>query len=436
MVSQKKQRPLDPALMNETPLVVCPEILALDALINATINNTQNDEFASSADNLLFHIGEQGVFLVQVVRDTVLEPVDKLVWMVLCLEMGKDGGRNVFPTHSGLGKLAGISSRSTISRTLTILRLTRWLSRCSLHRHENKQFRGSVFVLHDEPLVLADTLHLDAHYFSLIDGAQSHNHARVRTVARGVQDTLKDTQKVGQGTTDDALSPAFRASATNSLKQVAAHTYFSFGENVMSRRHRFSTQHKDTEPVQNLYAQTAGVQNVDVRNLDSACCSSVLLKKTTTRKNQHKSKTVQSGEGVQNLVYPRRFSEGQCKEAEHCLERVAPAQRQSILDEVEGRIRAEKKGMNPLYDDLSFLRSLCKSARNGDFKANLGIKVQDERRQSEQVRQRVRARQCKPPESDLERQHRIKAGEASLDKIRNVLGIPCTIRKHDDAEKG
>ena len=57
-----------------------------------------------------------------------------------------------------------------------------------------------------------------------------------------------------------------------------------------------------------------------------------------------------------------------------------PAQlRQRILDETEGRIRAERRGMPVVYDDLRFLASLCRAALKGEFQANLALSVEAER---------------------------------------------------------
>ena len=45
----------------------------------------------------------------------------------------------------------------------------------------------AVFALHDAPLPVPDTLHLDAGYLAFLQFAQAHPHARVRKV---VQDIL------------------------------------------------------------------------------------------------------------------------------------------------------------------------------------------------------------------------------------------------------
>ncbi len=53
-------------------------------------------------------------------------------------------------------------------------------------RKASGRFRGNVYALHDEPLPLADVIHLDGDYMAFLNKAVSHGHARVRTVAKGV----------------------------------------------------------------------------------------------------------------------------------------------------------------------------------------------------------------------------------------------------------
>ncbi|MDE0363745.1 MAG: hypothetical protein OXI74_21415 [Rhodospirillaceae bacterium] len=43
-----------------------------------------------------------------------------------------------------------------------------------------------MFALHDAPLPVPDTLHLDAEYLAFLQFAQAHPHARVRKVVRDI----------------------------------------------------------------------------------------------------------------------------------------------------------------------------------------------------------------------------------------------------------
>ena len=94
--------------------------------------------------------------------------------------------------------------------------------------------------------------------------------------------------------------------------------------------------------------------------------------------------------------------------------------RQRILDETEGRIRAERRGMSAVYDNLRFLASLCRAALNGEFQANLGLNVEAER----EARVAERNRPIVPPvDTPLDRAASIATAQSSLAELRAVLGM-------------
>src|SRR5690606_35849670 len=132
-----------------------------------------------------------------------LEPVDKVVWMVIMLQAHETGGRAAFPRYEVIAELANIASTSTIARAIAILRLTRWLSLCARMRASTGQFQGNVYALHDNPLPLADALYLDEGYMAFVRQSERHSHARVRRVATAVLATLAGAVEQGE----DPLAP-------------------------------------------------------------------------------------------------------------------------------------------------------------------------------------------------------------------------------------
>ena len=138
-----------------------PETYALDALIRETIARGRRGGSTPAADALLFLGNWHHAFPALVVEDPVLEPVDKLVWMVVYRSAHGTGSKAVFPSYADIARRANVSSSSTVSRAIAILRATRWLSLCARSRDANGRFAGNVYALHDEPLPLADALHLD-----------------------------------------------------------------------------------------------------------------------------------------------------------------------------------------------------------------------------------------------------------------------------------
>lgn len=140
-----------------------------------------------------------------------------------------------------------------------------------------------------------------------------------------------------------------------------------------------------------------------------------------------------SGESGHSLVFPARLGENHRDIAMRYLRELAPAQRQSVLDELEGRFRAEKKGMQPVYDAISFLHSLCKGTKQGTFQPNLGIQVRDERGSRENTAtQCLPKRPMQPPRvTDEQRQRRKDVSRAEIAKMRKLLGMRTSTDNQD-----
>jgi hypothetical protein len=157
-------------------------------------------------------------------------------------------------------------------------------------------------------------------------------------------------------------------------------------------------------------------------NLGSSCSSYINI---TTTYTEGVSKFELGGVDGQPLVYPARLTENHREIADRHLRNLTPEQRQPILDELEGRFQAEQKGMKPVYDEVSFLYSLCVLMKNGKFQPNLGIKVRNTRLERE--------RDCsgtppapsakQPEETDEQRQSRKVVGKAGFAEMRKSLGM-------------
>ena len=150
---------------------VRPETLALGALIEATIERVVIDGSKQRSDGMLFLGNRHTAFPVLVVQDPVLEPVDKLVWMTILLQAQATGGYTAFPSYDYIRTTANIASKSTVARSIAVLRAARWLTLCARVRERSGRFRGNVFALHDEPLPLVDVLHLDTGYMQFLHDA-------------------------------------------------------------------------------------------------------------------------------------------------------------------------------------------------------------------------------------------------------------------------
>jgi len=422
--------------MNEGGSGIRPETLALDALIKATIQHAEEGAVHPASDTMLFLGNRHASFPALVVQDPILEPVDKIVWMNIRLQAGETGVNTAFPSYASIARKANVSSKATISRSIAILRATRWLTLCARLRASSGRFQSNVFALHDEPLPLVDAIHLDSSYMQFLRESTEHRHARVQAVARGVLDTIDEDIETGRNVCIDEHPFHRRIQATEVVEKDMPRRFFAFSAKVMTelRSHSPSRNGPDHQG-QNLNPVERGVQNMHPQNLNPDGCSSSFINKTTTTKNCERKKFVLCGEGKDPLIYPRRLSDNQRELTDRYLSSVPPDQRQALLDELEGRIRSEQRGMKPLYDELSFLHSLCKALKNGEFKFNLGIKVHEERIAREKAIQKSREQRIDQSADkrlqELRRQ--IKAGKGPIAEIRKTLGLRCLPTKDTDS---
>ncbi len=408
-----------------------PETHALDALIQATIERAQQESGSTHTDTMLFMGNRHQAFPTLVVQDPVLEPVDKLVWMVIMLQAQETGGSTAFPSYEYLAKKTNVSSTSTISRAIAILRATRWLTLCARLREASGRFRGNVYALHDEPLPLADALHLDPDYMKFLQQSLGHHHARVRLVAKGVLDTIDEDIQEGLDICAQGHPLERRMQAAEAIQQDSPRRYFAFSAKVMTQLRNVVGEDGPDHRDQNSKADETGLQFSNPQNSKSS--SSSYINKTTTTKTTDELKIAGPSGGEPALIYPKRLSENQRELADRYLNTVAAAARQSILDELEGRFRSEQKGMKPVYDEMRFLHFLCRAVNKGEFVPNLGIKVRDERIEREKARLRYLKQQERGLEEARRRDSSSASGQRQLAELRKSLNLPARPKTDDES---
>lgn len=407
-----------------------PETHALDALIQATIERAQQESDSRHTDTMLFMGNRHQAFPTLVVQDPVLEPVDKLVWMVIMLQAQETGGSTAFPSYEYLAKKTNVSSTSTISRAIAILRVTRWLTLCARLREASGRFRGNVYALHDEPLPLVDALHLDPDYMKFLQQSLGHHHARVRLVAKGVLDTIDEDIQEGLDICAQGHPLEHRMQAAEVIQQDSPRRYFAFSARVMTRLKNVVGEEDADHQDQNSKADETGHQISNPQNSKSSSCSSYINKTTTTGHVGEKNIS-DNAEAQPPLIYPKRLSENQRELADRYLNSVPTAVRQSILDELEGRLRSEQKGMKPVYDEMRFLHFLCRAANKSEFVPNLGIKVRDERIEREKVRLRYLKQQEQSLAEAKRRDSSSVSGQQQLAELRKSLNLPARPKTDD-----
>ena len=395
--------------MAEDDPAIRPETSGLDALIRETVSRARQDGTSSAADALLFLGNGHHAVPALVVHDPVLEPVDKLIWMVIYQRGRGTGATAVFPSYTDIARLANVASTATVARAIAILRATRWLSLCVRGRDAGGRFSGNVYALHDEPLPLADALHLDPDYMAFLQAARRHHHARVRRIAAALCASLDADIRAGK----DVLAPVNlierRLDAIRAIHQGGGRRYFSFSAAVLSS-------------LANTGAERENVDRDPDQNLKAVPCSSKDINKTTTTKTDSE-RAARASAALENLIFPACLKDNQRVLASHYLARVPVEHRQAVLDELEGRLQAARHGAKPVYDALRYLHHLCTEVNRGGFHPNLGLKVQGarERRRREAERSREEA-------AAHERKRQARAsrppGKSPLAEMRKKLGLP------------
>jgi len=246
-----------------------------------------------------------------------------------------------------------------------------------------------------------------------------HHHARVRLVAKGVADTIDEDIQAGIDICAEAHPLERRLQALEAIEQDAPRRYFAFSAKVMGRlRNTVGTTGADHRD-QNSKADTEAHLDLQNSKTASSCSSSDI--KTTTTPTAAAPKFNGHSAADPPLVYPKRLSDNQRALADRYLAAIAAHERQAILDELEGRLCSELKGMRPLYDEISFLHSLCRAAKKGEFVPNLGLKVRDERRAREQARQRQAMHRQQSLAEAGRRPGSVQSARRHLDAIRKRL---------------
>ena len=374
---------------------------ALESLIASSLAALRRGEhYPPPAEALLF-IGNWNDALPRLlIYDQILEPVDKIVWAVIRTRADPQRG-TAFPSYATVGRLANVGSEATVSRALAILRVTRWLTHCGRARDGHGRFRGNVYLLHDEPLALADTLYLDQSYMAFAYQAAAHRHARVALVASGVlrsleldvaensdappspdplQQRLAAQQAslvAGQDPADGSpihappeppsvygvrarllhqfrQQQAVQADQLQILKTVEAggqHQFLSLGRHLQNL--------KAVHP-QNLEPQISGAAVV----VGSSSKSTT----TTTQVTPNPVALASPVDSVGVVRWPPQLTPNHRHLAAIQLRGLPIDLRQTVLDILDQRLRAVERGAERLhYGPLAYLKTLCVKAAAGQL---------------------------------------------------------------------
>ncbi|PJG84777.1 STY4528 family pathogenicity island replication protein [Conservatibacter flavescens] len=151
---------------------------------------------SKTEQGLLFFGNQHETVPTRLLYDPYLTPRAKFAWQLIKHKAREFQG-GLFPSYEVLGKLLsdkpyadGNLSRKTVSQTLLLLRLTRWLTLCETLRNDLGQVKGNVYLLHDEPIPILDAIQLNEDYLKLLYSATKHKDTTVRSVALHIVDNI------------------------------------------------------------------------------------------------------------------------------------------------------------------------------------------------------------------------------------------------------
>ena len=177
--------------------------LPADSIIDYTLARMQErlaarhyTQSGPERSGLLFMGNVHDAYPRALLLDMRLSPLDKVAWMMIRQYALQNDGA-IFPSYDELQQLlaspgSGQASRGTVSRALTMLRLTGWLSLCKKVRDTQGRVRGNIYAQHDEPLSARDAETFDPGWLDMVGDACRHKSRAVNETAWQVLTSIQD----------------------------------------------------------------------------------------------------------------------------------------------------------------------------------------------------------------------------------------------------
>ncbi len=397
-----------------------PRTLALEAYIEASMEQLLRGDPRAQAHGLIFLSSWQEAMPALVHQDPVLDPVDSRVFAVLWIWAKQQGrGALAFPSYDDLLRLCNVRSRSTLARALAILRITRWVTLCRRVRDRSGRNRGNIYALHDEPLELASALYLDPDYMQFLEIKTRDPQDRVARVAKAMHASLQE--RIDEG--EDVLVSSALSQAEQRLEAIATVAGQGSGHYFWLRQGALATlqcarkdppdqaQEHARNRVQKLDSgTTTKIGTASVQKLDSGICSSSCIKNktTTTTAGQHleKREPVSRAEPTTSsaLVYPEPLSQNEQGLARMYLRRLDPELQQALLDELAGKIQAQAKTARPVRNPIGLLAWMCKEAKAGRPPlTSVHLRCRERRERERRLKEHLEAEQRRLTEMALQK---------------------------------
>jgi hypothetical protein len=355
-----------------------PKTSALEAYISASVERLLQGHTEPPQNGLIFLSAWQEAMPAMIHLDPVLEPVDSRVFAVLWLWAKQQGrGSVAFPTYDYLLDRCNIHSKATLARSIAILRLSRWITLCRRVREQGR-YRGSVYALHDEPLALIATEHLDPDYRAFVGQAIRHSHARVGKVASVILESLPEQdaglQRSGSRHAVTPISARIEAMAT--LDGTPVGRYFGLRRTALGTLKAKRCPHplpadRSSAPNEHQVQKLNSVNRVlpdQVQNLNLVPRSSSSSKnnKTTTTTGDAPENRAQEGSTiVANLAFHDTLTRRERQLARGYLRGLAVDMQQALLDELAEKMDVQAKQACRVRNPLALLSWMCQEVKAG-----------------------------------------------------------------------
>lgn len=306
--------------------------------------------------------------------DNRLTPLERNAWQVFRLLLNDDGLTS-FPTYEQLQPYLAsspfkVASRESVAKTLTALRLTRWLSLAGQVRDEvTGQMKGNIYLLHDDPVSLSEAILLDRNYLELLSNAQQHANKSIREVAARTLEELAQDPTMRDHVLPTRLDVLQQRLARQSWTSETHQPKVLHESELSSRTSELSQTPSELSekcPVRNPAAPCSESEpsrkqgsSAPVRNPNSSStCTS-----TNTNTDVCKSSVPRARED-QVYQYPPSFQTlpaEQRQKALHALQPLPTELRRNVLD--QWAAKPEGSMRNP----FGYLLRMIERARNGEF---------------------------------------------------------------------
>ncbi len=361
-------------------------------------------------------------------RDLIIDPImqgDEIrTWMLMKIHVANPMLATRIPSQEWLMEKLQCS-RPIVSRHIQVLRALRWITLCAEVRGDDGRYRGVVYAQHDQPLGLAETLYLDEGYLHFLEQPTSgdvlkrlqaikrsilaHTDYLVMTQGQSLTQASTRLEQIDARLKSDLSSDPLDTHLSCVAASVPPRSILNIYDDEEVDHHHVKTFYMDghaeddhvknidmddtgqNHHVKNLYMDKTG-QNDHVKNIDmvkpviiesdhhvksfymDARSSSSSNKKTTT--------TPPAPPLHSNLRYPKVYNTDPRTRA-YAGKKISILpldQQQFILDWMEDRINAGKKGTdklvgNPLqYLEWAAIQHLAGTLPEGSY----GIRVKND----------------------------------------------------------